>query len=314
MDNQQHDWNSEWEGYEPGSARSRSWGCWFGVILLALILLVVCAAGVFFAWQSLELPLQPGTLLTPPTIVPGMEATADEAEAPISNTPSFAPTVTLSAQGGVADVEVTQLSFEPVLDGNLQEWQIVPTYESRYQVYQETGWDGTDDLNASWQLGWDATTLYIAVAVEDDTHVQTQTGNQIFKGDSVSLQLDTNRELDFGPLLNSDDFQINLSPGDFAGIPPSAFRFRGTSNGRSADAPGHLIAVAAQQTGQGYTLEAAIPWQDISVNPSPGLVLGVALNANDNDSPNTAVQEIMKSHVASREFGDPTSWGTLTLR
>ena len=79
------------------------------------------------------------------------------------------------------------------------------------------------------------------------------------------------------------------------------------------DAPGHRIEVAARQTEQGYNLEAAIPWPDIGLTPSPGLVVGVALNVNDNDTPGTAVQELMKSHIATRAFRDPTSWGTLTL-
>jgi hypothetical protein len=43
------------------------------------------------------------------------------------------------------------------------------------------------------------------------------------------------------------------------------------------------------------------------------MVMGLALNANDNDTPGTAAQEVMMSHVASRTLTDPTSWGTLTL-
>lgn len=39
----------------------------------------------------------------------------------------------------------------------------------------------------------------------------------------------------------------------------------------------------------------------------------VALNVTDNDQPRTAVQELYLSHVATRLFTDPTSWGTLTL-
>ena len=38
------------------------------------------------------------------------------------------------------------------------------------------------------------------------------------------------------------------------------------------------------------------------------------LNANDNDTSGTAVQEIMKSHVPSRTLTDPSSWGSLTLQ
>jgi hypothetical protein len=169
-------------------------------------------------------------------------------------------------------------------------------------------------VTATWRLWWDNSNLFVAVQVEDDTHVQTQTGNQIFKGDSVSLQIDSDLAGDFGPELSPDDYQINLSPGDFASIAPSTFRFQGTSNGGTVDAPGHSIALAAQQTGQGYSLEAAIPWQDIDLTPAAGLVIGAAFNVNDNDSPGTAVQEVMKSHITTRAFRDPTSWGSLTLR
>jgi hypothetical protein len=48
--------------------------------------------------------------------------------------------------------------------------------------------------------------------------------------------------------------------------------------------------------------------------PEPDLIVGVALNANDNDTPGTAVQEVMMSHVATRTLRDPTGWGTLTLK
>jgi hypothetical protein len=61
-------------------------------------------------------------------------------------------------------------------------------------------------------------------------------------------------------------------------------------------------------------LEAAVPWRDLEKVPEPDLIVGVALNANDNDTPGTAVQEVMMSHVATRTLRDPTGWGTLTLK
>jgi hypothetical protein len=61
-------------------------------------------------------------------------------------------------------------------------------------------------------------------------------------------------------------------------------------------------------------LEAAIPWRDLNLTPSSGLVIGLAVNVNDNDRPGSAVQEMMKSNMAGRRFGDPTTWGTLTLQ
>ena len=213
-----------------------------------------------------------------------------------------------------ADVVATRLGSEPIIDGQLAEWPTLPTYSSAFYVFNAASWDGTEDLQARWQLGWDESHLYIAVDVQDDIHVQTQSGNQLFRGDSVDIQFDTDRSGDFGPQLSPDDYQITLSPGDFAALPPSAFRFRGTAAGTIVDAPGHSVSVAAQPSPNGYTLEAAIPWADLGLSPTIGMTIGLALNANDNDTPGTAVQEVMMSHIATRTLTDPTSWGTLTLR
>jgi hypothetical protein len=207
------------------------------------------------------------------------------------------------------------LPAAPVIDGSLAEWADVPGWTSAFVVYQTAGWDGSDDLQATWRLAWDATNLYIAIEVLDDIHVQTQSGNLIFRGDSVDMQVDTNRTGDFGPGLSPDDFQFTLSPGDFVSLPPSAWRSQGSTDGRILDAPGgHHVTMTAQRTAVGYNVEAAIPWSDLNLAPSEGLVLGLALNANDNDTPGTAVQEVMKSHVGTRTLTDPTGWGTLTLR
>ena len=72
--------------------------------------------------------------------------------------------------------------------------------------------------------------------------------------------------------------------------------------------------MAARPSVDGYTLEAAIPWVDLRLTPTPGLIIGLAVNANDNDRRGTAAQEVMTSNVPGRRFGDPTTWGTLTLQ
>ena len=69
----------------------------------------------------------------------------------------------------------------------------------------------------------------------------------------------------------------------------------------------------AVSTTDGYIIEGAIPWSDMGVRPQGGAVLGAALSVNDNDKPSIADQELMVSHIASRLWRDPTSWGTLTL-
>lgn len=325
---EEQNWDKEWQGLEPEQPRSGRCGCWLGALVLLLALSGTCLGTGYFAWRQLDLPIDPGALLMPATVAPlasppSIDDTIGDGTPesdPIATQPALAATVTLASgsvtetQEQTKDIEARSLGSPPSVDGNLSEWADNPTYESSFRVFSAESWDGSDDVRALWRLAWDQNNLYAAVQVEDDVHVQTQRGNTIFKGDGVSLQLDTQLEADFGNRLSPDDFQINLSPGDFAGSPPVAYRFRGDNSGNLTDMPGHGIQVAARRSGDGYTLEAAIPWSNLGITPQSGLELGIALNVNDNDTTGTAVQEVMMSHVATRKFSDPSSWGTVTLR
>lgn len=327
---EEQNWDKEWAGLEPEQPRSGRCGCWLAAFVLLIALLGTCLGTTYFAWRQLDLPIDPGEILVPSTAVPlatppsiddGIIGTSESSSN--ATQPPFAATVTLPSsvvteaevESEDEDIEARSLAASPpLIDGNLNEWEDVPTIESMHLVFNAESWDGTDDVRAFWQLGWDRDNLYTAVLVEDDTHVQTQRGNSIFKGDGVSIQLDTQLEADFGPRLSPDDFQINLSPGDFAGNPPVAIRFRGDNSGNLIDMVGHGIQVAALRSGNGYTLEAAIPWGNLGITPESGLQMGIALNVNDNDTPGAAVQEVMMSQVATRRFSDPSSWGTIVLR
>ena len=318
MNYQEHDFEDEWgEEVEP----EKNWMLWLGISALVLFLIGLCLVGGYFLWQQFQRRTAPPPVLAIPT-VPGVVPTVPIATDVVEPTDlPLAPTATLPLPDPATavpivpgNVEAGQFPSPPRIDGDLSDWAGAAATESAFLVYTHDSWDGTDDVTAVWQLAWDANNLYIAVQVTDDTHVQTQTGNQIFRGDSVDMQFDTDRNGDYGDGLSPDDYQITFSPGDFAGLPPSAFRFQGTSNGRILDAPGHSVTVAAQQTALGYNLEAAIPWSDLGLTPASGLVIGLALNASDNDTPGTAVQEMMKSHVSTRTLTNPAGWGTLTLK
>lgn len=306
--------DEDWEGLEPEPTRSGAqMMLYVGAGIAVLFGLVVCLVAVYFVWTQFR---ERTTAEEEPIFAVPTETVAETA-VPATETAALAPTSTLPATAapGNATVEAVRLTSPPTIDGRLGEWSGVVAATSSNRVYSAAGWDGTEDLTAVWQLAWDNDNLYVAVAVTDDTHVQTTSGNQIFRGDSVDMQFDTAREADFGDGLSPDDFQITLSPGDFAGSSPSAFRYQGTSSGAILDAPGgNNVMVAAQQTGSGYTLEAVIPWSDLNLTPSAGLTIGLALNANDNDTPGTAVQEVMLSNMPNRTLTNPTTWGTLTLK
>lgn len=197
------------------------------------------------------------------------------------------------------------------IDGSLDEWG-EPIAISNVIVYSSSQWDGSDDVEANWYLSWDEQALYVAALVIDDTHAQYSQGAESFRGDSLELQLDTDRAGDFGNGISADEVQLELSPGNFGDIPPQAWRFVGSNSGVYLDAPSASISVAASEAPFGYFIEARIPWSDLNVTPSAGLVIGANLNVNDNDTA-APLQELMKSNVATRSYANPTTWGSLTL-
>lgn len=320
--NNKPDWDEAWQGLEPEQPSRRRAPLLIALGAAVFLLIGVCAVG--YAMLQRSAPAEPGLIL------PGEETAtigAGTTEQPIAGETAtggavIAPTVTLPGSFATppqpppaSDVVAPRAGTAPVVDGDLGEWTGLPVYSSPHLVFTGESWDGSDDLAAAWQVSWDDSFLYFAFSIADDIHAQNQTGNQTFRGDSIELQIDADRSGDYGPSISPDDFQITLSPGDFATLPPSAFRFQGTSSGSMLDAPTpHAIVVAAAPGGAGYSLEAAIPWRDLNQTPAQGLVIGLAVNVNDNDRPGAAVQEFMKSSAPNRRFGDPTSWGTLTLQ
>ncbi len=229
---------------------------------------------------------------------------------PVQETAVPIITVTSPPVGSISAEKVT----EPfIIDGDLNGWSDISTYTSAYRVFNQTWWDGSDDLTVFWRLGWDNINLYVSAVVIDDVHVQTQQAQTAFRGDSLELQIDTDRIGDLTERINLDDYQIILSPGDFETIAPGAFRYQGNLAHKMAGLPGNSIAVSAVRTAEGYVLEAAIPWDDIDIRPIDNMVLGVTLNANDTDVQGAAVQVVMKSSSPSRLFDQPDSWGELFL-
>lgn len=221
-----------------------------------------------------------------------------------------------SPQSALNTTNVTafRLDSPPVIDGTLDEWTAVQSYRSPHIAEADPAWDGSIDVDGIWFIGWDESALYVAVRVSDDRHVQENSAQFAYYGDSIEIQLDTDRTGDLGPTVDQDDYQYVVTPGDFAGNPAAAWRFRGDDSGLLSDAPGSGIRVASQPREDGYTLEFAIPWSDLNLIPGSGLSLGATLDLNDNDVPGSIqTQFLMLSNVPGRLWRVPDTWGTLTL-
>ena len=257
----------------------------------------------------------------PPTAVPPTAVPATATSAP-GSIPTVVPTFLTPTKTPVVlarsapYVEAGYLSTAPDLDGVWDEWSS-KAYSITSLVYGKSDWTGEDDLQGSYRIGWDETYLYIAVKVLDDQYVQSNSGQDIFKGDSIELLVDTNLQDDFYyDRLSPDDYQLGISPGnDKPGENEEAYLWYPSS---VAGARSKVkIAAVGGTDGSGrklYRLEAAIPWSTFSITPYRGMSLGFLIGVSDNDKEGSSIQQTLVSSSIYRVLVDPTTWGQLTLK
>lgn len=218
------------------------------------------------------------------------------------------------------DIHVPHALLPVTIDGDLSDWAGAEQWAvaAPYITYINPNvkglqWDGPKDLSATFNFAWDDTYFYVSAVVTDETHVQTAGSRNydLYKGDDVEIWFDTDLAGDFQtPSANGDDYQIGLSPGDFAGLGPQAVFW----NPDKKDARNQSVSVAAQErpAHNGYTLEAAIPWTALGgIRPEPGAAIGFAASAGDNDRADTPRQELMISTVQRLQYRQPFTFGNL---
>ncbi|HST04532.1 MAG TPA: protein kinase [Chloroflexia bacterium] len=215
------------------------------------------------------------------------------------------------------DISIPQALIPPVIDGDLSDWQGAQPgpFGSDDITYRKVGrdWGGPSDLSASFYFAWDDTNFYVAGTITDNLHVQTARtrGYDLYKGDDVELWFDTDLAGDFAVSeANADDYQLGLSPGDFAGLAPEAV-FWNPDRSSARDA---LVRVAAQPRtdNNGYIIEAAVPWQAMGAfRPHAGSAIGFAASAGDNDQRDTPEQELMTSTGPRLQYRQPFTFGNL---
>jgi hypothetical protein len=207
-------------------------------------------------------------------------------------------------------ISASYLNSAPAIDGDLGDWSLSPVTVKNV-VYGKNNWEGLSDLSGAVMLGWDNDNLYIGVKVKDDQYVQNASGVNLFKGDSLELLLDKDLVGDFSStILNSDDFQLGISPGSpTAGDHPQAYLWYPNSKaGKQSQ-----VIIAAKLVANGYQVEAAIPWSIFGISPAHGQHFGFSFSISDNDNINKDVQQSMVSNILIRILTDPSTWGDLTL-
>jgi hypothetical protein len=199
----------------------------------------------------------------------------------------------------VVTIYGTFLTNAPIIDGDWAEWPGTQ-YPMDKIVYGGANWSGEADLEASFQIGWDATYLYIASKVHDDKYVQNASGENIFKGDSQEILI----------LNGSTIYQIGWTAGGQVGDSFQSYRWFPSSK---AGVLSNLKTGAKQSEGL-YKVEVAIPWSDLDITPANGATYRFAISVSDNDDTTANKQQTMMSNSPDRILVDAYSWGYLVLK
>ncbi|HEX8222080.1 MAG TPA: protein kinase, partial [Chloroflexia bacterium] len=225
--------------------------------------------------------------------------------------------------GNGPDIRVPMSLQPPTIDGDLSDWAgaepwAAPAFDSITYIndkVRDLKWGGPDDLSATFNFAWDDTNFYVATVVTDDVHMQTANtrGYNLYFGDDIEIWFDLDLEGDFAAGTgNADDYQLGLSPGDFAANGPEAVFW---NPDRKADR-NKMVTVRAQRrpANNGYVIEAAVPWTAFGeFRPQPGMGIGFVASAGDNDNPDVPRQELMISTGNRLQYKQPLTFGMLYL-
>lgn len=247
-----------------------------------------------------------------------LPATETPTATPVTPTATSTETPTAAANttavpGGAhlgPQTEALYVGSQPSLDGGWGDWAAAE-YPANSIVWGGSNWVGPDDLSASYKVEWDEDYLYISAKVTDDIYVQTQTGYNFYKGDSIEVLLDANLSGDYYTnFLNSDDYQIGVSVGK-SGIGDGMEGYLWFPSNRATSTSSVLYGAKAWE--KGYRIAAAIPWSIFHVTPTAGQQYGFVFSVSDDDSSSGGKQQSMASSDPYRNILNPMTWGELTL-
>jgi len=195
----------------------------------------------------------------------------------------------------------------PIIDGNFAEWDKFEKFSNFEPTIKKENYTTHSDITGTFSSCWDDDNYYFVIQVVDDVFSQMYTGNEINKGDSITIVFDTELEEDLQiSFYNSDDYQIDLSPGNFSSIFAEAYM------SWPSDAPPRDVTIASTKLANGYVLEASIPWYSFAnFMPEDGSVIGFTISLLDTD--NLETTELVMSSSSVFDINNASTLGALVL-
>ncbi|MEY3898586.1 MAG: hypothetical protein RLZZ214_4108, partial [Verrucomicrobiota bacterium] len=187
-----------------------------------------------------------------------------------------------------------------VIDGQLTGWPVRPP--ERIGADRLVGGRETGGVEASFKVSWDDKNLYLLANVTDPTPMKNaHSGGDLWNADGLELFIGSEK-IDQGGSLLFTDRQILLGAG----------KDNQTHVANAPQQPAIATSVTPAVDGQGYTLEAAIPWSALDLTPRDGqtLLFDLAVG-NSTDGKSRSSQLVWNG--GSRNSSDRSAWGRLSL-
>lgn len=155
------------------------------------------------------------------------------------------------------------------------------------------------DLRGDFRLCWDESNLYLNIQIKDKTPLKNKkTPPYLWSADGVELFVGAGA-LDQGGNMIFSDRQILLGASD----PPQIYIVD-----HAADAAKCQILAVKDVSGDGYALQAAIPWKVLGIEPKPGTEMLFDLMIDNSDDGDFRKQQLAWNG-SSQNSSDRGSWG-----
>jgi hypothetical protein len=207
---------------------------------------------------------------------------------------TVSPRVTVSADDIISFARCCRATKPIAIDGVLSDWDksLNPIRINRKDQY--TGgyvkWDGPDDSSAYLYTAWDKQYIYFAVEFHDDFLSDAATGQQVYNNDGVELYFDIDYEGDRKETrYSADDHQYGLFITQGTAVVWSWSQLGGESK-RSKIAVNRSPKPDQTISGdrfKGMIIEAAIPLDELKLEPAEGKMIGFGAAFTDDDDPSS---------------------------
>ena len=184
-------------------------------------------------------------------------------------------------------VDANNVTTAPTIDGNLNEstWNLATTV-NKTSI-------GTPNNTVTTGAMWDSTNLYVAVKVLD-SNLFNDSANT-WEDDSVEVYIDANHNR--GTTYDSFDRQF------VKGYNDTGLSSIGSTTG--------VVHAVTSITG-GYTVEMSIPWSNLGVTPTSGMLIGFDIGNNDDDNAGTRESQLVW-WGNSNNYNNTSAFGDLML-